>query len=132
MDEIGKEPEKDPRGVEMYEKVLGQPEPASKPMTRVRELAINHLFAKIWSRPGLAIRDRRLITIALLASQGRADQLASHIRGARTGQDRLSEEEILELMVHVAHYAGWAAGASGERAARAVFRELEDDETRAR
>ena len=129
MEEFDKEPVKDPQGVDMYEKVLGKPEPANKPMTRVRELADNHLFAKIWSRPGLSIRDRRLITIALLASQGRPDQLASHIRGARTGSDRLSEEEILELMVHVAHYAGWAAGASGEGAARAVFRQLEDDDT---
>lgn len=119
------EPVKDPLGVEMYEKVLGQPEPADRPLTGVRELAINHLFAKVWSRDGLSIRDRRLVTIALLAAQGRQDQLKSHIKGARLGEDGLTREEILELMVHVAHYAGWAAGAGGQGAALAVLKEID-------
>jgi len=114
---------KDPAGVEMYEKVLGQPEPADRPLTGIREPSINHLFAKIWTRPGLRIRDRRLVTLALLAAQGRPDQLKSHIRGALTGEDRLTKDEILELMIHVAHYGGWAAGASGQSIALAVFKE---------
>ncbi|HXV64380.1 MAG TPA: carboxymuconolactone decarboxylase family protein [Vicinamibacteria bacterium] len=116
---------KDPKGVEMFEKVLGRPEPKDKPLEGVRELAVNHLFAKIWSRPGLRLRDRRLITIALLAAQGRADQLREHVRGARLGADGLSREEIVEAMVHVAHYAGWAAGASGQAVALSVLDELE-------
>ena len=86
---------------------------------------INHLFAKIWTRPGLSIRDRRLVTIALLAAQGRPDQLKSHLRGALTGEDGLTKDEILELMIHVAHYAGWAAGASGQSAALTVLKEDE-------
>lgn len=114
---------KDPAGVEMYEKVLGQPEPADRPLTGIREPSINHLFAKIWTRPGLRIRDRRLVTLALLAAQGRPDQLKSHIRGALTGEDRLTQDEVLELMIHVAHYGGWAAGASGQSIALAVFKE---------
>ena len=112
----------------MYEKVLGQKEPEDRPLTGIRELAINHLFANVWSREGLSIRDRRLITIALLAAQGRPDQLRSHIRGARLGEDKLSKEEILEIMVHVAHYAGWAAGASGQGQAIKAFEELEPTE----
>lgn len=116
---------KDPSGVEMYEKVLGRPEPSSKPMEGVRELGINHLFAKVWTRPGLRIRDRRLITLALLAAQGRTDQLRAHVRGALIGEDPLSPEELVELMVQVAHYAGWAAGASGQAVVNAVV-----DETR--
>jgi 4-carboxymuconolactone decarboxylase len=111
----------------MYEKVLGRPEPADKSFEGVRELGVNHLFAKVWTRPGLAIRDRRLITLALLAAQGRTDQLRAHLRGARTGDDPLSREEILEAMVHVAHYAGWAAGASGQSVALSVLSELEGD-----
>lgn len=117
-------PRKDPQGVAMYERVLGRPEPKDKPLTGLRELALNHLFAKVWSRPGLSIRDRRLVTLALLAAQGRPDQLEAHLLGARRGDDPLSEEEIEELMVHVAHYAGWAAGASGQSAARNVFARL--------
>ena len=115
---------KDPAGVEMYEKVLGKPEPADKPLTGLRELAVNHLFAKVWSRPGLGIRERRLVTLALLAAQGRTDQLRDHVRGARRGEDPLSREEIVETMIHVAHYAGWAAGASGQSVALSVLAEL--------
>ncbi len=116
---------KDPAGVQMYEKVLGVSEPVDRPLTGIREPSINHLFAKIWTRPGLSIRDRRLVTIALLAAQGRPDQLKAHLRGALTGEDKLTKDELLELMIHVAHYGGWAAGASGQTAALAVIEELE-------
>ena len=119
---------KDPIGVAMYERVLGQPEPADRPLTGIREPSINHLFAKIWTRDGLSIRDRRLITIALLAAQGRQDQLRSHLRGARLGEDKLTQEEILEVMIHTAHYAGWAAGAGGQSTALAVLKELDEGE----
>jgi alkylhydroperoxidase/carboxymuconolactone decarboxylase family protein YurZ len=108
----------------MYRKIFGKPAPPPESASGLRELALNHLFAKIWTREGLSIRDRRLVTLALLAAQGRPDQLRDHLRGARLGEDPLSEDEIRELMVHVAHYAGWAAGTSGQAIAAAVFAEL--------
>jgi len=115
--------ESPPDGSAMYEKIFGKPAPAGE-LGGLRELAINHLFAKVWTREGLSIRDRRLVTLALLAAQGRPDQLRDHVRGARLGEDPLTEEEIVELMIHVAHYAGWAAGTSGQAIASAVFSEL--------
>ncbi len=39
-------------------------------------------------------------------------------------EDKLTEEEILELMIHAVHYAGWAAGASCQSTALAVFEEM--------
>jgi 4-carboxymuconolactone decarboxylase len=108
----------------MYEKIFGKPAPAGESLRGLKELAIHHLFAKVWTRKGLSIRDRRLVTIALLAAQGRSDQLRDHVRGARLGEDPLTEEEIAELMIHVAHYAGWAAGTSGQALASSVFSEL--------
>jgi 4-carboxymuconolactone decarboxylase len=119
----GDETVRNPKGSAMYEKVLGKPAP-DKELRGVSELGVNHLFANVWSRPGLSIRDRRLMTLALLAAQGRESQLKDHIRGARLGEDPLSREEILEVMVHVAHYAGWAAGASGQGALDSVLAEL--------
>ncbi len=113
-----------PDGSAMYQRIFGKPAPSREPLRGLRELALDHLFAKVWTREGLSIRDRRLVTLALLAAQGRTDQLRDHIRGARLGEDPLTEEEISELMIHVAHYAGWAAGTSGESIARAVFAEL--------
>jgi 4-carboxymuconolactone decarboxylase len=116
--------ESPPDGTAMYEKIFGKPAPALDSLRGLRELAIHHLFAKIWTREGLSIRDRRLITVALLAAQGRSDQLRDHIRGARLGEDPLTEVEIQEIMIHIAHYAGWAAGTSGQAIASAVFSEL--------
>jgi 4-carboxymuconolactone decarboxylase len=93
----------------------------------VRELTINHLFAKIWSRSTetdcaqrISLRERRLVTIALLAAQGRHDQLKDHVTGAyRAG---LGETELIDLMIHVAHYAGWPAGTSGQTTVQDVFK----------
>jgi 4-carboxymuconolactone decarboxylase len=116
--------EPSPDGPAMYQKIFGKPAPAGEPSGGLRELALHHLFAKVWTREGLSIRDRRLVTIALLAAQGRPDQLRDHLRGARLGEDPLSENEIRELMIHVAHYAGWAAGTSGQAIATAIFSEL--------
>ena len=116
--------ESPPEGSAMYERILGKAAPTAVAPVSLRALTIDHLFAKIWTREGLSIRDRRLVTVALLAAQGRPDQLRDHIRGARLGEDPLTEEEIRELMIHVAHYAGWAAGTSGQAGASAVFAEL--------
>lgn len=101
------------KGERMYQKVIGKPN--TKPLIGIREHTINHLFAKIWSNADLKVRDRRLITIALLASQGHRDQLRTHLSGARTTKANggLSDKELFALMVHVGHYAGWAAGTSG-------------------
>ena len=107
------------KGMEVFETILGRPH--TKPLTGIREFTINHLFAEIWSRPQLSHRDRSLITIALLAAQGRPEQLRDHIRGAMSRG--MTEEEILEIMVHVGHYGGWAAGTSGQLIAEAVFQE---------
>jgi 4-carboxymuconolactone decarboxylase len=109
----------DPRGLDVFEKILGRPHTRS--LTGIREFTINHLFADIWSRPQLSHRDRSLITIALLAAQGRPDQLRDHIRGALSRG--MTEEETLEIMIHVAHYAGWAAGTAGQLVAESVFAE---------
>ena len=113
----------DPIGQEMYEEVLKKglfDEDHPPPLAGVRELTVNHLFANIWSRsreqtgecPPVSLRERRLVTIALLAAQGRSDQLKEHVVGAcRAG---IAKDSLIELMIHVAHYAGWAAGTSGQ------------------
>ena len=113
----------DPEGLATYERVFGKPYRSS--LDGVRENTINHLFAHVWNRPSLSLRDRRLVTIAVLAALGHPDQLKSHLRGALQGD--LSREEILEVMVQVAHYAGWASGMRGQQAAESVLQEMKDD-----
>jgi len=123
------DPPIDPVGEEMYEAVLGKPlfdEEHPPPLSGVRELTVNHLFAKVWSRsrvksgePPLTLHERRLVTIALLAAQGRTDQLKEHVTGAHKAG--VAIESLTELMIHVAHYAGWAAGSSGQHMVGKVY-----------
>ena len=61
-------------------------------------------WGEVWARPGLAKRDRRLVTIALLAGLGRADELEMHTREALA--DGVTEEELKAVLLHVAAYAG--------------------------
>jgi 4-carboxymuconolactone decarboxylase len=102
------------RGQSFYERVFGHRRRMGR-ADALAEMTIDHLFANVWSRPGLSPRDRSLITVALLAAQGRDDELRSHIAGA-TNQG-ISADGIEEIMIHVAHYAGWPAGHHGLKVA---------------
>lgn len=112
-------------GAAMYKKVLRKP--LTLPLRGLRVFTVNHLFAKIWSRSEslakrpnpLGLKERRLITIALLAAQGRPEQLKEHVHGAV--HDGVSEDELMEVMIHVAHYAGWPAGTAGQDVVHQVF-----------
>ena len=61
-------------------------------------------FGMIWSRPGLAIRDRSLVTVAQLAALGRTEELRVHLAGARNVG--ISREELVEVLMQTAVYAG--------------------------
>lgn len=118
------ESETSSRGIAAFQRVLGREPNLDKPMQGVRELSYSHLFPDVWDRPGLPLRERSLVTVALLAAQGREGQLKAHLKGARSRGIPL--EEILEVMVQVAHYAGWPAGMAGQVTAEAVYAEGED------
>src|SRR5579862_7821207 len=62
----------------------------------------------IWARPGLDLRTRRLLTIAMLAALGRERQLRGHIAGALS--QGIPREEVIETLLHVIPYAGFPAG----------------------
>ena len=70
----------------------------------------DHLFADIWTRPGLTDRDRRLLLIGLLAGQGAADVLGLQIPAAYANGE-LTEDELREIVIFLSHYAGWPQGA---------------------
>jgi 4-carboxymuconolactone decarboxylase len=69
------------------------------------------LFGDLWHRPHLSVRDRRLITLTVLAGFGNSDVTALHIRGALRSGD-LTPEALEEFVVHVAFYAGWPRAAA--------------------
>ncbi|MBU3031399.1 carboxymuconolactone decarboxylase family protein [Paracoccus sp. XHP0099] len=79
-------------------------------------------FGDIYSRDGLGLREREIATIAALAAMGHAQpQLKVHIRaGLNVG---LTRDEIVEVLMQMAVYAGFPAALNGLFAAREVFAE---------
>ncbi|MDX6277673.1 MAG: 4-carboxymuconolactone decarboxylase [Nocardioidaceae bacterium] len=73
-------------------------------------LTADHLFADIWSRPGLTDRDRRLLLIGLLAGSAGHDVLTIQIPAAYKNGE-LDEQQLREIVIFLCHYAGWPNGA---------------------
>ena len=76
-------------------------------------------FGMVWSRPGLAVRDRSMITVAVLAAGGHLDELRAHLAGARNVG--LSTQELVEVLHHVSVYAGVPAAVAALRVAAEVL-----------
>lgn len=79
------------------------------------------LFGDVWRRPGLAPRDRSLITVATLVALYRTNELPTHLRLAQ--RNGVTREELIELITHLAFYAGWPTAATAVSIARKVFDE---------
>jgi alkylhydroperoxidase/carboxymuconolactone decarboxylase family protein YurZ len=76
-------------------------------------------FGLLWSRPGLAVRDRSLVTVAQLAALGRPDELRAHLVGARNLG--ISTEELVEVLMQTAVYAGVPAANEALKVAAEVL-----------
>ena len=87
--------------------------------SKLAELTDDVLFDDVWNRPGLAARDRSLVTVAALVAGGDAEQLRFHLDHAR--KNGLSESELLEAITHLAFYAGWPKALSAIDVAKKVF-----------
>lgn len=81
------------------------------------------VFGETWSRPGLSLRDRSLVTIASLVASGADDELIAHIRiGLNNG---LTREEISETIWHLAIYAGWPRAFKSFAVAHKIFQKMD-------
>ena len=79
-------------------------------------------FGDIYTRPGLNIKSRQLVTVASLATLGNAGpQLKAHINGSLNVG--LTREEIVEALMQLAVYAGFPAALNALKIARDVFHE---------
>lgn len=65
----------------------------------------DYLFRDLWLRPGLAPRDRSLITVAALVASGQAQQVTFHLN--RAMDNGLTRDQAAEVITHLAFYAGW-------------------------
>ena len=80
-------------------------------------------WGSVWSRPGLDRRTRSLLTIAMMASLGREAELALHIRA--TPNTGASREDVKEVLMQVAVYAGVPAANSAVAVAKRTFAEMD-------
>ena len=97
----------------------GTPRPVNKLAPDFFTWVAETAFGKIWSRPNLAVRDRSLITVAMLAALGKTGELRGHLMGARNLG--ISQEELVEVLMQVAVYAGVPAANEALNVAADVF-----------
>ncbi len=81
------------------------------------------VWGGIWTRDGLDRKTRSAITLAVLTTLGREQEIAMHVRAA-VGNG-LSREEIAEVLLHTAAYAGVPAANSAFAVGRRVFEEMD-------
>ncbi len=94
------------------------------------DLLTRYAWGEIWTRPGLGLRERSLITVAMMTALGRWDELKLHLRGARN--NGVTAEEIREVLLQAAIYAGVPAANSAFHLAAEVFDDAVASEDRER
>jgi 4-carboxymuconolactone decarboxylase len=77
------------------------------------------LFGDVWQQPELGLRDRSLVTCAVLAATGKTDELVSHMK--RAIDNGVTVDELRGLIVQVAFYAGWPSAFSAANANLDLF-----------
>jgi 4-carboxymuconolactone decarboxylase len=114
------------RGIRVRREVLGDDHvdraiAATDPFTAdFQALITRYAWGDVWARPGLDRRTRSCVTLALLSSLGSEEEFEMHLAGAvRNGVTR---EEITEVLLHVAVYAGVPRANRAFAIAQAAFR----------
>lgn len=77
------------------------------------------LFGEVWERTELSPKERSLITVAALVSMGSSEQLNFHLPLAK--KNGATEAELIEVITHLAFYAGWPKAMSAMSVAKQVF-----------
>jgi 4-carboxymuconolactone decarboxylase len=70
------------------------------------DFTVDHLFGEVWTRSALDIRDRRLMTLGVLAALGQPQLVEIQFRSALE-RGELTVEQVRECVVHLTHYIGW-------------------------
>ncbi|UKA60507.1 carboxymuconolactone decarboxylase family protein [Arthrobacter sp. FW306-2-2C-D06B] len=110
-------------GASHVEKSLGQASEFSLP---IQEIITEYAWGEIWGRPGLDLRTRSMLNLAMLTALNRSHELAGHVRGALN--NGVTEQEIQEVLLQTMIYCGVPAAQESFRIAEGVVTEF----TRAR
>jgi 4-carboxymuconolactone decarboxylase len=125
------DPERLERGKKVREAVLGSAHVARSAKNRTpfnadfQDFLTEYAWGSIWSRPGLDRKTRSQITIAMLVAMGRLEELKLHVRS--TVHTGVSREEVKEIMMHAAIYAGVPAAYGAFSVAAQVFADMDKE-----
>ncbi|KAF2479474.1 AhpD-like protein [Neohortaea acidophila] len=100
-------------------------DPFSRPM---QEYVAEACWGWVWSRPGLELKTRSFLNIAMLCCQNRGTELATHVKGALT--NGATEEEVREVILQATAYCGMPAGIEGFRVAGKAVSEWKEEQHR--
>ncbi|NVK12742.1 MAG: 4-carboxymuconolactone decarboxylase [Rhodobacteraceae bacterium] len=119
------------RGMQVRRRVLGdahvdRAEAAKTPLDQpFQELITEAAWGTVWASDRISLRERSMLTLALLAATGNFDEIPMHIRAtARTGASR---EDVLEAFQHVAIYAGVPRANRALKLAKQTYAEMESE-----
>jgi alkylhydroperoxidase/carboxymuconolactone decarboxylase family protein YurZ len=121
-------PEQFARGRDAMTKVYGTellPHSVQSGTSPFTDETVGHLFADIWLRPGLSIRDRRLLVLGATAMLGRADLIEVQTFGALVNGE-LTKGEMDEILLQLAFYAGWGNATSVQKGFSAALTRFDE------
>jgi len=107
-------------GEEYVKKALADADEFSKPL---QDLVTEYCWGAIWGRDELPRKTRSMLNLAMISVLNRPNELRTHIKAAVT--NGVSREEIREVFLQVAIYAGVPAAVDSFRIAREAFAELD-------
>lgn len=87
------------------------------------EWSTEYCWGALWTRPGLDRRSRSIANLSMIAALNRPNELKLHVKAAVT--NGLTRDEIKEVLLQVAVYAGVPAGIDSFRIAREAFKEMD-------
>ena len=103
-------------GADYVERSFKNADPFSRPF---QDYATECAWGMVWTRSGLSLRDRSLITIAMLTALNRPQELKTHIRAGLT--NGVTRKEVSEILLHANVYCGAPAAVDAFRMMREVF-----------
>lgn len=106
-------------GPEYVDRALGAATDFTMPM---QEFITRNAWGNVWQRPGLDLKTRSLITVAMLTAQGKQHELKAHVRGAI--HNGATPEELREVMLHATVYCGFPTAIDAFRTVTDVVESL--------
>lgn len=120
-------PERLEKGREALTKIYGEQAAeyvASNVGTPYTDETVGRLFGEVWERPGLSLRDRRLLVLGATAMLGRADLVEFQVYGGLQGGD-FDREQLDEAIFQLAYYVGWGNASALTHGTNAALEKFE-------